>query len=55
VGGVPAKVIKYRFDEKLRRDLLESNWWDMPEKWIEGNYLLFQDPLKFLECLNAKR
>ena len=27
VGGVPAKVIKYRFDEPTRARLLESRWW----------------------------
>ena len=54
VGGVPAQIIKYRFDEKLRSDLLESKWWDMSEKWMADNYSLFQDPLKLLECLNAK-
>ena len=31
VAGVPAKVIKYRFDEDTIRDLLEIKWWDMPE------------------------
>lgn len=55
VGGVPAKIIKYRFDEKIRNDLQESNWWNMPEKWMDDNYRLFHDPLKLLECLRAKR
>ena len=55
VGGVPAQIIKYRFDEKLRNDLLASKWWDLPEEWLKNNYALFQDPLKLLECLNAKR
>lgn len=27
VGGVPAKVIKYRFDDRLILKLLESQWW----------------------------
>jgi len=27
VGGVPAKVIRYRFDEETVRALLESEWW----------------------------
>lgn len=29
VGGNPAKVIKYRFDEKTIEKLLELKWWDM--------------------------
>ena len=28
VGGVPAKVIKYRFDEETIKELLELKWWD---------------------------
>ena len=28
VGGVPAKVIRYRFDEATIRELLELHWWD---------------------------
>lgn len=28
VGGVPAKVIKYRFTEEVRDLLLKSKWWD---------------------------
>ncbi|TSJ40300.1 CatB-related O-acetyltransferase [Mucilaginibacter corticis] len=28
VGGVPAKIIKYRFSEKQIEDIEKSNWWD---------------------------
>ncbi len=28
VGGVPARVIKYRFDEETVKELLELKWWD---------------------------
>ena len=34
VGGVPAKLIRYRFDENIRKQLLELKWWDLPEKFI---------------------
>ena len=27
VGGVPARVIKYRFDEATIKELLELQWW----------------------------
>ena len=34
VGGVPAKVIKYRFSPETIEALLELRWWDLPiEKW----------------------
>jgi acetyltransferase-like isoleucine patch superfamily enzyme len=30
VGGVPAKVIRYRFDERTIERLIESQWWMLP-------------------------
>ena len=35
VGGIPAKVIKYRFDEDVIKELLEIKWWDLPEDKIK--------------------
>lgn len=35
VGGVPAKVIRYRFDEETIKELLELKWWDMPDEKIK--------------------
>lgn len=34
VGGNPAKHIRWRFEEATRLALLESAWWDWPEKEI---------------------
>lgn len=34
VGGIPAKVIRYRFDEDTIHALLDSKWWDWPEAEI---------------------
>jgi acetyltransferase-like isoleucine patch superfamily enzyme len=31
VGGIPAKVISYRFDESVREALLRIRWWDWEE------------------------
>lgn len=30
VGGVPAKLIRFRFDEKIITDLLDVKWWLLP-------------------------
>jgi chloramphenicol O-acetyltransferase type B len=30
VGGVPAKLIRYRFDDNTIRELLAWSWWDLP-------------------------
>ncbi len=32
VGGVPAKVLKYRFDKEIINNLLKLKWWDFDEK-----------------------
>lgn len=34
VGGVPAKVISYRFSEEIIKDLLEIKWWNWSLKDI---------------------
>ncbi len=37
VAGVPAKAIRFRFEEKIRARILESAWWDWPfEKVAEA-------------------
>lgn len=55
VAGVPAKVIKYRFDETTREALLQSEWWNWPEEKLGELGDLFQDVSKFLEYLKNGR
>lgn len=55
VGGVPAKIIKYRFDKETIKGLEKTQWWNKDEKWIEENKNLFEDPKKFLEVVNSER
>ena len=38
VGGVPAKLIRYRFDKEPRQRLKESAWWDKDVRWIAEHY-----------------
>lgn len=42
VGGVPAKIIKYRFDPKTVDSLMQLKWWDKDQDWIKDNINLFQ-------------
>lgn len=49
VGGVPAKIIKYRFDEGTIKKLLEIRWWDWPEDKILKNWELFRDINGFVD------
>lgn len=49
VGGVPAKVIKYRFKEEIISSLLDLQWWNKGEEWIIANAEAFADVDAFLE------
>lgn len=42
VGGVPAKVIRYRFSDEIVTKLKEIQWWNLPEKKLKNNIYLFQ-------------
>lgn len=44
VGGVPAKIIRYRFPEEQIADLIKLKWWDMPEETLRNNMKLYQMP-----------
>ncbi len=39
--GSPAKLIRFRFSEKVMQALLDLAWWDMPYKWIKENNRAF--------------
>lgn len=51
VGGVPARVIRYRFEEPMRNRLLASRWWEMPDEWLETHVDLFSRPAELLIAL----
>ncbi|HMD70040.1 MAG TPA: hypothetical protein VKF41_01780 [Bryobacteraceae bacterium] len=36
-GGAPARLIAFRFSEKIREKLLDLAWWEMPLQWIREN------------------
>jgi len=48
VGGVPAKLLKYRFNENEIVYLLKSEWWNSGEEWLQKNYQLFNSIETFL-------
>lgn len=43
VGGVPARVLKYRYDEETIKFLLDFRWWDRDLDWLRGNWELLND------------
>lgn len=53
VGGVPAKVIRYRFDEATIARLLALKWWDLPIDWLRD--LPFKDFTACLEILENRK
>jgi len=59
VGGIPAKLIKYRFKEEIINKLLDVRWWDMDFETIKVNSGAFCNPeitledIENIECLKG--
>ncbi len=41
VGGIPAKILKYRFDDETIEKLLASKWWELEETEIINKFKEF--------------
>ena len=54
VAGVPARIIRYRFDEGTVKRLLANRWWDYPEEFI-ATRLKFDDVEQCLDVLERNR
>ncbi len=54
VGGVPAKVIKYRFAPEDIAFLNEFQWWNRPVEWIKKNADKFEDIQSFRDAFEKK-
>ena len=52
VGGVPAKIIKYRFDEETISRLLKSEWWNLGPDIVKG--LDFTNPPKIIGEIESR-
>ena len=55
-AGTPAKLIRFRFSEKVREALVNLAWWEMPLSWIRDNNEAFLkdltlDDVRSLEVL----
>jgi acetyltransferase-like isoleucine patch superfamily enzyme len=53
VGGVPAKVLRFRFDEGTVQELLRFRWWDRDSAWILSNAEVFADKAKLIAKLRS--
>ncbi len=49
VGGVPAKVLKYRFEDTEIEFLMHFNWWDREIKWLKEHMVSFHNIRKFID------
>lgn len=49
VGGIPAAIIKYRFNQNDINYLLQLQWWYKSENWLEEHVKYFSDIVKLKE------
>ena len=42
VGGIPAKIIRYRFEKNVIENLLKSEWWNLPQENLKSRIEMFQ-------------
>lgn len=55
VAGVPAKILRYRFDEHTRKELLQLKWWDLKDEIIRQiPYDNINDTLSFLRRIRQQ-
>lgn len=54
VGGVPARVIRYRFDATVIDQLEKSRWWELPEKKLAEVGAHITDPHSFIQAIGLK-
>ena len=48
VGGVPARVIRYRFSQSDIEQITQTQWWNKEDQWLKCHAHLFSNPQKFL-------
>lgn len=55
VGGVPAKILRYRYTEKQRAELLKIAWWNWSDEKIKTNaYYFYGDVDDFIQKFGVK-
>jgi len=55
VGGIPAKLIKYRFSDDDIKFLLALKWWNKDLSWLRSNFLKFHDISEFKNFIKETR
>lgn len=47
VGGIPCKILKFRYDQETINFLLATKWWEKDVSWFKENVNLFSDITSF--------
>lgn len=55
VGGIPARLIRYRFEESVCQQLLESEWWYFSDQDLRSSGALFSDASSFLHHISSNK
>lgn len=55
VGGVPARIIKYRFSENIITHLKELKWWEKDVSWLKENVHFFDNPIDLETLLKLRK
>ena len=55
VAGVPATLLRYRFEKPIIDALCEARWWDRDLDWLRSRAEKMQDVQSFLRELNGSR
>lgn len=53
VGGNPAKIIRYRFDQEEQQFLEQSEWWHKDVAWLHQNAKNFKNFNSFRSCIES--
>ena len=53
VAGVPAKIIKYRFEEGFIKELEQIKWWDFGEEILKKHVSMANTPSTFINSLKS--
>lgn len=53
VGGVPAKLIKYRFNVEEIELLKSFSWWDKGDEWLRRHYKEFHHIDRIMQCIRG--
>lgn len=54
VAGIPAKLIRMRFNDKEIKSLLDSKWWDKDINWIKENFKKFHHLENYIDMVNKE-